>query len=62
MLNFIENQKVIPFQELDIKKLKGNWQGFIRMRVGKIRVIFTINDGQNELLVYAIDFRGDVYK
>jgi mRNA interferase RelE/StbE len=62
LLNFLENQQVIPFQELDIKKLKGNWQGFFRMRVGKIRVIFTIKDDPNELLVYEIDFRGDVYK
>lgn len=49
LLNSLENQKVIPFQELDIKKLKGNWQGFFRMCVGKIRVIFTINDDHNEL-------------
>lgn len=62
LLNALENQKVIPFQELDIKKLKGNWQGFFRMRVGKVRVIFTISENQNELLIYEIDFRGDVYK
>jgi mRNA interferase RelE/StbE len=62
LLNDLENQQLIPFQQLDIKKLKGNWQGFFRMRVGKIRVIFTIQDDFNELLVYEIDFRGDVYK
>jgi mRNA interferase RelE/StbE len=47
---------------IQIKKLKGNWEGFLRMRVGKIRVIFTVNNNSNELLVYEIDFRGDAYK
>ena len=28
LLNFIETQGSIPIRELDIKKLKGNWQGF----------------------------------
>jgi mRNA-degrading endonuclease RelE of RelBE toxin-antitoxin system len=28
----------------------------------QIRVIFTVNNNSNELLVYEIDFRGDAYK
>ena len=62
LLGFIETQRFIPIKELDIKKLKGNWQGFYRMRIGKIRVIFTINEDKNELSIYEIDFRGDIYK
>jgi mRNA interferase RelE/StbE len=62
LLNSIEAQGIIPFKELDIKKLKGNWEGFLRMRVGKIRVIFAVDNNSDELLVYEIDFRGDVYK
>jgi mRNA interferase RelE/StbE len=57
-----DEQGVIPFAELDIKKLKGDWDGFFRLRVGKIRIIFTVDSDANELLVYEIDFRGDVYK
>jgi mRNA interferase RelE/StbE len=62
LLNSIEDRGIITFRDLDIKKLKGNWEGFLRMRVGKIRVIFTVNNNSNELLVYEIDFRGDAYK
>ncbi|MGF1514095.1 MAG: type II toxin-antitoxin system RelE/ParE family toxin [Elainellaceae cyanobacterium] len=53
---------IIPFAELDIKKLKGQWEGYFRLRVGQIRVIFTLVEGEIEiLLIYDIDFRGDVY-
>jgi mRNA interferase RelE/StbE len=62
LLHLIDEQGVIPFAELDIKKLKGDWDGFFRLRVGKIRIIFTVDSDANELLVYEIDFRGDVYK
>jgi len=53
---------VIPFRELDIKKLSGEWGDFFRMRMGKIRIIFRIDREKDELLVYEVDFRGDVYK
>mgnify|MGYP001797515160 CR=1 FL=1 len=32
----VEEQGIIPFTELDIKKMKGDWEGFYRLRVGKI--------------------------
>jgi mRNA interferase RelE/StbE len=35
LLRLIEEQGIIPFTELDIKKLKGDWDGFFRLRVGK---------------------------
>lgn len=56
----IEEQGIIPFREMDIKKLSGEWFEFFRMRIGKIRVIFRIDRGKDEILVYEIDFRGDV--
>jgi mRNA interferase RelE/StbE len=40
LLIAIEEQSVIPINDLDIKKMKGEWEGFYRLRVGKIRVIF----------------------
>lgn len=48
-------------RELDIKTLKGDLQGFLRMRVGKLRVVFTIDWQRDELLIHDIDFRGDIY-
>jgi len=50
------------FLQVDVKKLKGRWKGFYRLRIGRIRVIITI-DEKNELIrVYEMGFRGDVYK
>jgi mRNA interferase RelE/StbE len=55
LLLAVEENGTIPFRELDIKNLKGEWKGCQRMRV-----IFQINT--DDLLVYEIDFRGDIYK
>ncbi|BAU12269.1 hypothetical protein LEP3755_27980 [Leptolyngbya sp. NIES-3755] len=62
LLELLETEGVIPFNELDIKSLKGDWKGFHRMRVGKVRVVFTIDTEADELQVYDIDFRGNIYK
>jgi mRNA interferase RelE/StbE len=61
-LQAIETEGIIPSNELDIKTLKGDWKGYLRMRVGKARIIFTVNADLDQLEVYDIDFRGNVYK
>jgi len=45
-----------------VKRLEGDWQGFLRMRLGKMRVIFQIDKEDDVLFVYEINYRGDVYK
>ena len=62
LLIAIEQQGIIPFTELDIKKMRGEWEGFYRLRVGKIRVIFIVDFDSSQLEVYTIGARGDVYK
>lgn len=62
LLFAIEEKGIIPFTELNIKKMKGDWNGFYRLRISKIRVIFTVNFDNYELEIYAIGFRGDIYK
>ena len=62
LLATIESQGIIPFKELDIKRLDGDWKGFLRMRIARIRVILRIDKENDVLLVYEIDHRGDVYK
>ncbi len=47
---------------LDLKKLKGKWEGFYRIRMGEIRVIVTIDFKNKIIFVYSIDFRRSVYK
>jgi mRNA interferase RelE/StbE len=61
--SILEADGIIPFTELDIKKLKGQWEGYFRLRVGQIRVIFTLVNNEIEiLLIYDIDFRGNIYE
>jgi mRNA interferase RelE/StbE len=59
---FVEEQSIIPFTELDIKQMKGDWDGFYRLRLGKVRLIFTVDITSNNIEVYAIGNRGDIYK
>jgi len=53
---------VIPYSRLDIKKLKGKWRGFLRMRVGNVRIIFKMNLDEREVLIYSIHYRGQAYQ
>ena len=62
LLYFVEEQAIIPFTELDIKKMKGDWEGFYRLRIGKIRNVFTVNTQSGEVEIFTIGARGDVYK
>ena len=53
---------IFPIRSMDIKKLKGKWRGFFRLRVGEMRVIFRVDISRKEILVYNIHFRGRVYQ
>ena len=57
----ITKNNTIPFQELDIKTLVGSWKDYLRLRVGKIRIIFKIDLVNNEIYIYDIDYRGNIY-
>jgi mRNA interferase RelE/StbE len=63
LLSMLEAEGIIPFNELDIKKLKGQWDGYFRLRVGQIRVIFTlVGKAMEILLIYDINVRGSIYE
>lgn len=47
---------------IDLKKLSGEWEGYYRLRKGKLRIIFEPNKTDKVLFIERIDFRGDVYK
>lgn len=47
---------------INIKKLKGDWVGFHRIRSGKLRIIAEFNFDNCEVLIEKIDWRGSVYK
>ncbi|MBK8396845.1 MAG: type II toxin-antitoxin system RelE/ParE family toxin [Leptospiraceae bacterium] len=50
-----------PFYGSNIKKLKGEFEGFYRFRIGKYRLFYVIQE--NELLVISVDIekRKDAY-
>ena len=60
LLIAVEEKRALSFGDLDIKTMKGDWSGFYRLRLGKIRIIFALN--ANDIEVYTIGNRGDVYK
>ncbi len=46
----------------DVKRLKGNWKGFYRIRVGNIRIILSLDRNKKIVKVYDMGHRGNVYK
>jgi len=47
---------------INIKKLRGKWEGFYRIRVGKLRIIAEFQFEYSRVYIDEIDWRGNVYK
>lgn len=47
---------------LNIKKLKGSWMDFYRIRKGKLRVILEFDFEALTVFIENIDWRGNAYK
>lgn len=47
---------------IDLRKLTGDWEGYYRIRIGNIRIIFDISKESRVIFVKKVDHRGDVYK
>lgn len=47
---------------INIKKLRGEWLGFFRIRIGKIRIIAEFDFDNQSVFIEVIDTRGNVYK
>ncbi len=47
---------------VDVKKLTGLWEGFYRVRKGRLRIIVAFHFEKHEAHVEVIDWRGNVYK
>lgn len=62
LVDAINENNTIPFQQLNIKTLTGKWKGYLRLRVGKIRIIFRVDNIDKEIFVYEIDYRGNIYQ
>lgn len=59
--NFLKKMRGEPIS-VDVKKLRGKWKGYLRIKKGKLRVIFMVSFQDKVLYVDRVDFRGNVYK
>ena len=46
----------------DVKKLHGKWQGFYRIRKGKLRIIAFFDFDNSTVFIETVDWRGGAYK
>ncbi|TAL68014.1 MAG: type II toxin-antitoxin system RelE/ParE family toxin [Bacteroidetes bacterium] len=53
----VKNESV----NIDIKKLKGEWEGFYRLRHGNMRIILSFDKENQIITVHEIALRGDIY-
>jgi mRNA interferase RelE/StbE len=51
-----------PFNHNNIKPLSGELQGSFRLRIGNLRIIYSVDDTIKIVYIEVIGFRGDVYK
>ncbi|RLG85333.1 MAG: hypothetical protein DRO18_05945 [Thermoprotei archaeon] len=61
LINALEHG-ILPYRGLDIRKLKGGWEGFLRLRVADVRIIFRINLESKTIYIYHIHHRKSAYK
>jgi len=47
---------------INLKRLVGGWAGCYRVRIGKIRIIFSIDFDEQKILIEVVDNRGGVYR
>jgi mRNA interferase RelE/StbE len=47
---------------INIKKLRGGWEGFYRIRFGRLRIIAEFQFEGCRVYIGRIDWRGSVYK
>lgn len=47
---------------INVKKLRGEWEGFYRIRSGRLRIIVEFQFERNYVYIEEIDWRGNVYK
>ena len=46
---------------IDVKKLRGKWQGYHRIRIGELRIIVKVDKDRDYIIVDTVDFRRSLY-
>ena len=59
-------KKIVKKEDIniDVKRLQGNLHNFYRIRNGKIRILFELENNEIKIIaiINDIDFRGGIYK
>ena len=58
---FIDYSKGLDIN-IDIKRMKGKWKEYHRIRSGNIRMLLRMNLKEKTIFIDRIDYRGSVYK
>lgn len=51
-----------PFHQTNVKPLAAELQGSYRLRVGNIRIVYSVDDAAQIVYIEVMGFRGDIYK
>jgi mRNA interferase RelE/StbE len=51
-----------PYQGSDVKKLKGNFLGYWRYRIGDFRVVYRVDEKNKIITIFLIAHRRDMYR
>ncbi|MFP7753856.1 type II toxin-antitoxin system RelE family toxin [Thermodesulfobacteriota bacterium B35] len=51
-----------PLHHYNIKRLSGALHGSYRLRIGNLRIIYSVDEKSRIVYIEVIGFRGDVYK
>jgi len=49
-------------ENIDVKRIKGKWKGYYRIRIGKVRIMLKVDFKEKIIFVDRMDYRGRVYK
>jgi len=60
--NILKRLEENPFNLPNTKHLKAELAESYRIRMGNIRIIYSVNDSDKTVYIEVIGFRGDVYK
>ncbi len=58
----IKKVVIMENTNINIKKMKGEWKGFYRIRQGDLRIIIRFEAEKKIVFVHRIGWRGNVYK
>lgn len=58
----IKKVVIMENTNINIKKMKGKWKGFYRIRQGDLRIIIRFEAEKKIVFVHRIGWRGNVYK